>query len=56
MDIIQQRVTLQQRQYQEYEKREHIRKSRKIKSVFDYLSEEEVAAMLLDCNHNEVRT
>lgn len=56
MDIIQQRVSLQQRQYKEYEKREHIRKSKKIKSVYDYLSEAEVAAMLVDCSHNEVRT
>lgn len=55
MDIIQQRVTLQQRQYQEYEKREHDRKSKKIKTVYDHLSEEEVAAMLVDCGHNEVR-
>lgn len=55
MDIIQQRVALQQRQFQEYEKREHIRKSKKIKTVYDYLSEEEIAAMLTDCNHNEVK-
>ncbi|KAI9263549.1 hypothetical protein EDC94DRAFT_82534 [Helicostylum pulchrum] len=53
MDIIQQRVALQQRQFQEYEKREHIRKSKKIKTVYDYLSEEEIAAMLTDCRHNE---
>lgn len=56
MDIIQQRVALQQRQFQEYEKREHIRKSKKIKTVYDYLSEEEIAAMLTDCRHNEVNT
>lgn len=56
MDIIQQRVTLQQRQYQEYEKREHLRKSRKIKTVYDHLSEEEIAAMLVDCGHNEVKS
>lgn len=55
MDIIQQRVKLQQRQFQEYERREHARKSRKIKTVYDYLSEEEIAAMLKDCSHNEVK-
>lgn len=56
MDIIQQRVALQQRQFKEYERREHIRKSKKIKTVYDYLSEEEIAAMLEDCSHNEVGT
>lgn len=55
MDIIQQRVALQQRQFQEYERRELARKSKKIKSVYDYLSDEEIAVMLKDCSHNEVR-
>ncbi|CAO3631143.1 unnamed protein product [Mucor hiemalis] len=52
-DIIQQRVALQQRQFQEYERREQARKSKKIKTVYDYLSEEEIAVMLADCGHNE---
>lgn len=54
-DIIQQRVALQQRQFQEYERREQARKSKKIKTVYDYLSEEEISVMLADCGHNEVR-
>ncbi|KAI9282245.1 hypothetical protein BY458DRAFT_537726 [Sporodiniella umbellata] len=53
MDIIQQRVALQQRQFQEFEKREHKRKSIKIKSVYDYLSSEEMSEMLIDCKHDE---
>lgn len=52
-DIIQQRVALQQRQFQEYERREQARKSKKIKTVYDYLSEEEITVMLADCGHNE---
>jgi hypothetical protein len=55
MDIIQKRVALQQRQFQEYERREQSRKSKKIKTVYDYLSEEEISVMLKDCGHNEVK-
>jgi hypothetical protein len=54
MDIIQQRVALQQRQFKEFEKRERQRKSRKIKAVHDFLSEEEITEMLEDCKNEEV--
>lgn len=54
MDIIQKRVALQQRQFQEFEKREYKRKSIKIKGVYDYLSDEEISEMLVDCSHDEV--
>lgn len=54
MDIIQKRVALQQRQFQEFEKREYRRKSKKIKGVYDYLTDEEISDMLVDCGHDEV--
>ncbi|GAN09283.1 conserved hypothetical protein [Mucor ambiguus] len=50
--IIQQRVALQQRQYQEFEKKEKSLKIRKVKDVYDYLTSEEVRAML-DENEND---
>ncbi|KAG1383435.1 hypothetical protein G6F61_001369 [Rhizopus arrhizus] len=53
MDIIQKRVALQQRQFQEFEKREYKRKSIKIKGVYGYLSDEEISEMLVDCSHDE---
>ncbi|KAI8997410.1 hypothetical protein BDB01DRAFT_771026 [Pilobolus umbonatus] len=53
MDIIQQRVALQQRQFQEFERKEQAQKSRKIKAVYDYLTQEEIAQMLVDCSHDE---
>lgn len=52
--IIQQRVALQQRQYKEFEKREQLGKIRKIKSIYDYLTREEIMEMLDDCNNDEV--
>jgi hypothetical protein len=54
MDIIQKRVALQQRQFQEFEKREYKRKSKKIKGVYDHLTDEEISDMLVDCGHDEV--
>lgn len=54
MDIIQQRVALQQRQFKEFERREKARKSKKIKGVYDYLTEEEIEEMLEDCKNDEV--
>ncbi|RCH82717.1 hypothetical protein CU097_002157, partial [Rhizopus azygosporus] len=53
MDIIQKRVALQQRQFQEFEKREYKRKSKKIKGVYDHLTDEEISDMLVDCGHDE---
>ncbi|KAK4513904.1 Phosphomannomutase 1 [Mucor velutinosus] len=51
--IIQQRVALQQRQYQEFEKKEKSRKIRKVKDVYDYLTSEEVMAMLDESGNDE---
>ncbi|KAJ1973963.1 hypothetical protein H4R35_003843 [Dimargaris xerosporica] len=42
LDIIQKRVALQQRQFAEFERREFARKARKIRTMFDYLSDEEI--------------
>ncbi|KAI8370003.1 hypothetical protein BD560DRAFT_397338 [Blakeslea trispora] len=53
MDIIQKRVALQQRQFKEFEKREYARKSKKIKAVYDYLTDEEILQMLEDCKNDE---
>ncbi|KAI8375282.1 hypothetical protein EDC96DRAFT_496698 [Choanephora cucurbitarum] len=53
MDIIQKRVALQQRQFKEFEKREYARKSKKIKAVYDYLTDEEISQMLEDCKNDE---
>ncbi|KAI8098333.1 uncharacterized protein B0P05DRAFT_7135 [Gilbertella persicaria] len=53
MDIIQKRVALQQRQFKEFERREHARKSKKIKAVYDYLTDEEITEMLQDCKNDE---
>ncbi|KAL9538086.1 hypothetical protein MBANPS3_011212 [Mucor bainieri] len=51
--IIQQRVALQQRQYQEFERREKRLKIRKVKDVYDYLSREEIEVMLGDNENDE---
>ncbi|KAG1097841.1 hypothetical protein G6F42_018105 [Rhizopus arrhizus] len=50
--IIQQRVALQQRQYKEFEKKEKMLKIRKVKDLYDYLTSEEITAML-DENEND---
>lgn len=52
--IIQQRVALQQRQYQAFEKKERSRKIRKVKDVYDYLTSEEIMAMLDENENDEV--
>ena len=54
MDIIQKRVALQQRQFKEFERRDKARKYKKIKSMFDYLTAEEIDEMLIDCENDEV--
>jgi hypothetical protein len=41
--------------FQEYEKREIARKSRKILAMYDYVSAEEIEEMLLDNDNDEVR-
>ncbi|RUS23906.1 hypothetical protein BC938DRAFT_474432, partial [Jimgerdemannia flammicorona] len=53
LDIIQKRVALQQRQFAEYERRDKLRKSKKIRAMFDYVSDEEIDEMLLDCEGDE---
>ncbi|RHZ67009.1 hypothetical protein Glove_303g36 [Diversispora epigaea] len=52
-DIIDKRVALQQRQYAEFERRERERKSRKIRGVFEFVSNDEIAEALRDCENDE---
>ncbi|CAG8648911.1 10394_t:CDS:10 [Acaulospora morrowiae] len=52
-DIIDKRVALQQRQYAEFERRECERKSRKIRGVFEFVSDEEISEALRDCENDE---
>ncbi|KAG0178498.1 hypothetical protein DFQ28_004205 [Apophysomyces sp. BC1034] len=52
-DIIAKRVALQQRQFAEFERRETLRKSTKIRAMFEYVSDEEIQEMLVDCGHDE---
>ncbi|GAA5811659.1 hypothetical protein MFLAVUS_005100 [Mucor flavus] len=54
-EIIAQRVALQQKQFAAYEKRETLRKSRKIRKMFDYVCDEEILELLKQCDENEVR-
>ncbi|KND00622.1 uncharacterized protein SPPG_09139 [Spizellomyces punctatus DAOM BR117] len=53
MDIIQQRVALQQRQFQEYQRRENARKFAKIRNMFEYLRTEEIEEALEEANNDE---
>jgi len=41
-------------QFAEYQKREMLRKTKKIRSLFEHLSEEEVAMALSEGNEDEV--
>ncbi|KAI8144803.1 hypothetical protein BJV82DRAFT_667355 [Fennellomyces sp. T-0311] len=52
-DIVAQRVALQQRQFMEYERREKIRKSKKIRNMFEHVNDEEIQEMLVDCDGDE---
>ncbi|KAI8070016.1 hypothetical protein BC940DRAFT_296732 [Gongronella butleri] len=52
-DIIQQRVALQQKQFAEFERRDKERKFKKVVSMYDYLSTDELEEMLKDCNNDE---
>lgn len=54
MEVIQKRVAFQQRQFAQYERREKMRKSTKIRAMFDYICDEEIEEMLLDCGNDEV--
>ncbi|GAB5586588.1 hypothetical protein Unana1_01488 [Umbelopsis nana] len=53
MEVIQKRVAFQQRQFAQYERREKMRKSSKIRAMYDYISDEEIDEMLLDCGNDE---
>ncbi|KAL1922293.1 uncharacterized protein VTP21DRAFT_9832 [Calcarisporiella thermophila] len=53
MEIIQKRVALQQRKFQEFERREKQRKYRKVRAMFDYLADEEIDEALADCENDE---
>ncbi|KAL9541823.1 hypothetical protein PS6_010123 [Mucor atramentarius] len=50
---INERITLQQRQFANHESREKIRKHNAIREVFDYLVNEEISDILKECENNE---
>ncbi|KAI8825206.1 uncharacterized protein EV422DRAFT_517852 [Fimicolochytrium jonesii] len=56
MSIIQQRVALQQRRFQEYQRREVARKVDKVRSMFEFLKPEEIAEALADAKDDEDTT
>ncbi|ORX81632.1 hypothetical protein K493DRAFT_308021 [Basidiobolus meristosporus CBS 931.73] len=53
MDIIAQRVALQQRRFAEFERKEFEQKARKIRTMFDYLSDEEIKHALKQWSNDE---
>ncbi|KAI9591096.1 hypothetical protein BDF19DRAFT_456399 [Syncephalis fuscata] len=53
IDIIQQRVALQQKQFAEFERRELRRKVDKVRQTFDYITNEEVACALKQLDNDE---
>ncbi|KAJ1981082.1 hypothetical protein H4R33_005328 [Dimargaris cristalligena] len=53
MDIITKRMALQQRQFAEFERREFNRKARKIRNMYDHLSDEEIKFALEQFRNNE---
>ncbi|CAO3669593.1 unnamed protein product [Umbelopsis ramanniana] len=53
MEVIQKRVAFQQQRFAQYERREKNRKSSKIRTMFDYVCDEEIDEMLLDCGNDE---
>ncbi|KAF8935396.1 hypothetical protein BGZ47_009965 [Haplosporangium gracile] len=53
MDIIQQRVAFQQRQFAAYEEKEKQRRYKKLKSHYGYLVEAEIDEALEDCANDE---
>lgn len=54
MEVIQKRVAFQQQRFAQYERREKNRKSLKIRTMFDYVCDEEIDEILLDCGNDEV--
>ncbi|KAF9982869.1 hypothetical protein BGZ65_002417 [Modicella reniformis] len=53
MDIIQQRIAFQQRQFAAFEEREKQRRYKKLKLHYGYLVEAEIDEALEDCNNDE---
>ncbi|KAK9767379.1 hypothetical protein K7432_002864 [Basidiobolus ranarum] len=53
MDIIAQRVAIQQRRFAEFERREFEQKARKIRTMFDYLCDEEIKHALKQWSNDE---
>ncbi|ORY07750.1 hypothetical protein K493DRAFT_332660 [Basidiobolus meristosporus CBS 931.73] len=53
MDIIAQRVAIQQRRFAEFERREFEQKARKIRTMFDYLSDDEIKHALKQWSNDE---
>ncbi|KAF8974921.1 hypothetical protein BGZ46_009593 [Entomortierella lignicola] len=53
MDIIQQRIAFQQRQFAAFEEREKQRRYKKLKQHYGYLKEAEIDEALEDCNNDE---
>ena len=52
--LVAKRVAQHQQQFAAYEKRERARKAKKIRAIFDHVDNEEIAAMLRDCDNDEV--
>lgn len=53
-DIIQQRIALQQEKFKQFEQREFLGKSGKIREVFDFLSDDEIKKALSENDNDEV--
>lgn len=52
--LVAKRVAEHQKQFAAYERRERARKAKKIRAIFDHVENEEIAAMLRDCDNDEV--
>lgn len=53
-DLVAKRVLMHQKLVKRHERREKRRKSKKIRIMFDYVNDEEIDEMLLDCKGDEV--
>ncbi|KAJ8653839.1 hypothetical protein O0I10_010520 [Lichtheimia ornata] len=51
--LVAKRVAEHQKQFAAYERRERARKAKKIRAIFDHVENEEIAAMLRDCDNDE---
>lgn len=52
--LVAKRVAQHQQQFAAYERRERARKAKKIRAIFDHVDNEEISAMLRDCDNDEV--